>query len=88
MVSWIDDNLIMGNEKVALETKRNLMDCFDCSDKEELKKFVGNKINCTTDGGLKFTQSVLIQNFDVKFGLPKQKFTKPVKAEDMLTKCK
>ncbi len=33
MVPWINDNLIMGNEKVAVETKKKLVDCFDCSDK-------------------------------------------------------
>merc|ERR1712127_842330 len=87
MVSWIDDNLIVGNEKVAAETKAKLMARFECSDEGELKEFVGNKIDRTTDGGLKFTQPVLIQSFDDEFDLPKQKFTTPAKAGDMLTKC-
>ncbi len=43
MVSWIDDNLIVGNEKVAEETKAKLMARFECSDEGELKEFVGNK---------------------------------------------
>ncbi len=71
MVSWINDNLIVGNEKIAEETKANLMARFDCSDEGEVKEFVGNKINCTTDGGLKFTQPVLIQSFNYEFDLPK-----------------
>ena len=87
MVSWINDNLIVGNEKVSEEMKAKLMARFDCSDEGKLKEFVGNKIDRTTDGGLKFTQPVLIQSFDDKFDLPKQKFTTPAKAGDMLTKC-
>ncbi len=88
MVSWIDDNLIVGNEKVATETKKNLMGQFDCSDEGELKKFVGKKIDCTTDDGLKFTHLVLIRSLDEEFDLPKQKCITPAKARDMLTKCK
>ncbi len=64
MVSWIYDNLFVGNEKIAEERKAKLMARIKCSDEGELKEFVGNKINCTTDGGLKFTQPVLIQSFD------------------------
>ena len=81
MVSWIDENLIVGNEKVAEETEKNLMARFDCSDEGKLKEFSGVKINRTTDGGLKFTQPVLIQSFDDKFDLPKQNSPKNQKLE-------
>ena len=88
MVPWINDNLIVGNEKVAEETKAKLMARFNYSDEGKLKDFFGNKIDRTTDSGLKFTQPVLIQSFDDEFDLPKQKFTMPATAGDMLTKCK
>ena len=63
MVSWIDDNLIVGSEKATMETKGKLMDRFECTDEGDLSEFVGSKIDRTEDGGLKFTQPVLIQTF-------------------------
>ncbi len=81
MVSWIDNNLIVRNEKVAEETKAKLMDRFDCSDEGELKEFVGNKIDHRTDGGLKFIQPVLIRSVDDEFDLPEQKLPRQQRVE-------
>ena len=31
IVSWINDNLIVGSENVAMETNESIMLCFECS---------------------------------------------------------
>ena len=45
LVSWIDDNLIVGNETVVAETKKDLMDRFKCEDCGKLNEYVGCKID-------------------------------------------
>ena len=42
-VSWIDDNLIVGNEANVAQTKADQMDQFDCKDCGELNERLGNK---------------------------------------------
>ena len=86
-VSWIDDNLIVGSTKATAMTKEKLMNNFECTDEGDLTEFVGSKIDRTEDGGLKFTQPVLIQSFQDEFDLPTQKYTTPAKAGEMLTNC-
>ena len=44
IISWIDDNLILGSEKAVQETKDDLMSRFDCEDCGELNEYVGCKI--------------------------------------------
>ena len=88
IVSQIDDNLIMGSEKATKITNSRLMDRFEYTDEGELTEFVGSKIDRTDNGGLKFTQPVLIQSFKDKFDLPTQMYNTPAKAGKILTKCK
>ena len=59
LVSWIDDNLIVGSQKAVEELKKELMDRFPCEDCGELDEYVGCKIT-RTDTSLKFTQPVLL----------------------------
>ncbi len=70
MISWIDDNIIMVSQDVVKNTKQRLMQLFDCSDEGELKEFVGNQLTPTKNGGIKFTQPVLIQSLSDEFDLP------------------
>ena len=77
--------MIVGSDKVKNLTKDKLMSCFECTDKGEMMEFLGSRIEHTNDGGLKFTQPVLIQSFSDKFKLPTQKFNTPTKAGDILT---
>ena len=44
-MSWIDDNMIVGNPAVADQTKKELMKYFECEDCGEMEEYVGKKIN-------------------------------------------
>jgi hypothetical protein len=44
MISWIDDNMIVGPSNLVLKLKRNLMERFKCDDCGELTEYTGNKI--------------------------------------------
>ena len=87
LVSWIDNNLIVGNETVVAETKKDLMDRFECKDCGKLNKYVGCKIDRIGNDAIKFTQPVLLQSNSDKFGLPEQSVTTPAVAGDVLMKC-
>jgi hypothetical protein len=59
IVSWIDDNLIIGPKKAVEKTKKDLMERFDCKNCGDIEEYVGCKIE-RTKNLLKFTQSVLM----------------------------
>jgi hypothetical protein len=44
MISWINDNIIIGPSDLVLKLKCNLMKQFECEDCGELKEYIGNKI--------------------------------------------
>ncbi len=44
MISWIDDNMILGPEDLVMQVKANLMKQFECDDCGHLEEYVGNKI--------------------------------------------
>ena len=69
IISWIDDNLIIGSLEVVARAKKELMTYFEYEDCGETKEYAGNKLTRLEDGGLKFTQDVLIQSFKDKFDL-------------------
>lgn len=62
MASWIDDNIIIGSKKVVLETKKDLMNKFECKDCGEITEYVSCKIDCK-GSVLKCTQPVLLHSF-------------------------
>jgi hypothetical protein len=59
IVSWIDDNLIIGSKKAVEKAKKELMQRFNCKDCGDLEEYMGCKIERTANS-LKFTQPVLI----------------------------
>ena len=69
MLSWIDDNTILGYEKDVLNVKQDLMNQFDCEDCRGMDKYVGYTIQKLETGGIKFLQKVLVQNFSDKFDI-------------------
>lgn len=83
MASWIDDNLIVGNEKVVLATKNDLMSRFECEDCGEITEYVGCKI-VRVGSKLKFTQPVLLQSFSDEFEMPSRKYNTPASAGTVL----
>jgi hypothetical protein len=41
IVSWIDDNLIIGSKKVVDKTKKDIIEPFDCEDCGDIEEYVG-----------------------------------------------
>ena len=66
------------------------MSQFECDNCGELDKYIGCKITHKTSENrhklLKFTNSVLFQNFDDNFDLPTRSCPMPVTAGDVLEK--
>ena len=87
VISWIDDNLIIGNTKAVARTKKNLTTRFDCEECGELDEYVGCKITRIGKSALKITQPVIIQSFSDEFDLPNHGCPTPVRMGNVLTKA-
>ncbi len=46
MISWIDNNMIVGPSDLVLKLKSNLMEQFECKDCGVLTEYIRNKIEC------------------------------------------
>jgi hypothetical protein len=44
MISWMDNNMILGPEDLVMQVKANLMNQFECNDCGHLEEYVGSKI--------------------------------------------
>ena len=87
IVSWIDDNLIIGNPEAVKIAKEQLTNRFECEECGELNEYVGCKITRPNKDSLKFTQPVLLQSFEDEFDLPKRAVPTPARVGDVLTKA-
>ena len=67
-ISWFDDCMSVVKKELVLDTKKGMMDQFDCDEVGELTEFVGCKLERDTNK-LKFTQPVLMQSFVDEFNL-------------------
>ncbi len=83
IVSWIDDNIIIGFKKAIEKAKKVLMQRFDCKDCEDLEEYLGCKIEWT-ENSLKFTQLVLLQSYSDKFELPTRIYKTPAQVGSVL----
>ena len=84
IISWIDDNLIVGSTAAVLEAKAAMMERFECDDCGEVQEYVGCKV--VRDGRvLKFTQPVLLQSYSDEFDLPSREYLTPAAAGSVLT---
>jgi hypothetical protein len=52
MISWIDDNMIVGPSELVLKLKSDLMEQFKCDNCGELTKYIGNKIECVGEDSI------------------------------------
>ena len=64
--------MCLGNEKNVDLVTEELMERFDCEDCGEFDELLGCKITRLDNGGLKFTQEVLLQSFNDEFDLSKK----------------
>jgi hypothetical protein len=76
IVSWIDDDLIIGSKKAVEEAKKESMQIFNGKDCGDLKEYVRCNIE-QTELSLKFTQPVLIQSYSEEFELPTRIYKTP-----------
>ena len=79
MISWIDDNMILGPSDLVMQLKSDLMKLFDCDDCGKLEEYVGNKIEYVGDDAIRLVQTVLMQSYTDEFNLPKKCFNTPAK---------
>ena len=77
MISWIDDNMILGPSDLVMQVKEDLMKQFDCDDCGRLEEYVGNKIEYVSNDAIRFVQTVLMQSYSDKFELGKRCYNTP-----------
>ncbi len=57
MISWINDNMILGPSDLVMQLKSDLMKQFDCDDCGKLEEYVGNKIQYIGEDAIRFVQT-------------------------------
>jgi hypothetical protein len=67
MISWIDDNMIVGPSDLVLKLKSNLMEQFKCNDCGVLIEYIGNKIERVGEDAIRLVQAVLTQIYEDEF---------------------
>jgi len=99
MMSWIDDNAIIGQESDVMELKKALMNQFECKDCGPMDEYVGCTIEKLKTGGDKNRQNFLLQSYRDEFDILKLKkfntlaapgtvLRKPDEGEKILTSAK
>ncbi len=69
MMSWIDNNAIVGQESDVMDLKKALMNQFECKDCRPVNEYVGCTIEKLETGGIKFQQKVLLQSYRDEFDI-------------------
>ncbi len=77
MISWIDDNMILGPEDLVMQVKANLMKQFKCDDSGCLNEYIGSMIKYVGDDSIQFVQTVLLQSYSDEFKPGKKYFNMP-----------
>jgi hypothetical protein len=99
MMSWIDDNNIIGQKRNVMDLKKALMNQYKCKDCKSMDEYVGCKIEKLEIEGIKFWQKVLLQSYRDEFNIGSMKkfntlaapgtvLKKPDKVKDILTPTK
>jgi hypothetical protein len=69
MISWINDNMILGPSNLVMQLKSNLMQQFNCEGCGHHEEYVGNKIKYIGNNAIQFVQTLLIQSYSNEFEL-------------------
>jgi hypothetical protein len=69
MISWIDDNMIVGPSDLVLMLKSDFMEQFECNDCGVPTEYIGNNIECVSEGAIRLVQTVLKQSYEDEFEL-------------------
>jgi hypothetical protein len=86
MISWINDNMILGPSNLVMQIKNDPMKQFECNDCGHLEEYVGNKIDYIGKDAIPFTQNVLMQSYSDEFELPKRSYNTPAQPGTVLMK--
>ncbi len=84
MISWINDNMIVGPSNLVMKLKNNLMKRFECDDCGELNEYIGNKIERVGEDAIRLVQTVLTQSYEDEFELGKRCYNMPAQPGTVL----
>ncbi len=87
MMSWINNNAIIGQESDVLNLKNELKKQFECNDCGPMVEYLGCTIEKCKSGWIKFLQKVLLQSYRDEFDTKDmKKFNTPATPETGLKK--
>ncbi len=86
MVSWINDNMILGPSNLVMQLQKDLIQQFDCDDCGRLEEYVGKKIEYVDNDVIRFVQTVLMQSYSNEFLLGKRCYNTPAQPGTVLMK--
>ena len=86
MISWINDNMILGPSDLVMKLKKELMKQFECDDCGELTEYIGNKIERVGEDAIRLVQTVLTQSYEDEFELGKRCYNTPAQPGTVLTR--
>jgi hypothetical protein len=84
MISWINDNMIVGPSDLVMKLKNNLMKQFECDNCGELTEYIRNKIKCVGEDAIRLVQTVLTQSYEDEFELGKRCYNTPAQPGTVL----
>jgi hypothetical protein len=84
MISWIDDNMIVGSSDLVLKLKSNLKEQFECNDCGVLTEYIGNKIERIGEDAIQLVQTVLTQSYENEFELGNRCYNTPAQPGTVL----
>jgi hypothetical protein len=77
MISWINDNMIVGPTDLVLKLKHDLMTQFKSDDCEAPTEYIANKIEYMGEDAIWMSQTVLTQRYKDEFELGKRCYDTP-----------
>jgi hypothetical protein len=87
MMSWVNNDVIIGQESDMLDLKKELMKQFKCDNCGPMNEYVGCMIEKRKSGGIKFLQKVLLHSYRNEFNFKDlKKFHTPATPGPVLKK--
>jgi hypothetical protein len=84
MISWLDDNMIVGPFNLVLKLKINIMEQFKCDDYGELTEYTRNKNERIGEDAIQLVQTVLTQSYEDEFQLGNRCYNTPAQPGTVL----
>jgi hypothetical protein len=77
MISWIDDNMIVGPTELVLKLKSEIIMQFECEGCGALTEYIWNEIKYGDELAIRMVQAVLTQSYEDEFELKKRCYNMP-----------